>query len=155
MEPSKDKYIIPLEILKDAYQNSLGNFEVFKDTTKSIIGFASILFTIISLAEVFGKTNLNHNLALVCVGLYLTIFIVSLFIVKPIPVYGPIALDWEHLHDQFANKTYIEAQQTYVSALISAIELNGSICKKLKILTCIIQTLFGLMVFLTIFLLFC
>jgi hypothetical protein len=141
--------------MKDHLLHTNEGVEAVKGTAKAILETASLILSLVgvyflgaggAVGPEFSNV-ISVGMLLIMVG-YFGVITISLYILMPKKLKGPIEPVWDTLYDQFENKSDVEVLRVRVSSYLKAIGINEKIVKNMSRWVVVAAALLGIIVLL-------
>jgi len=132
------------------------SIDSLKTHARTIFSASSIIISLIGTLQIFNEIPSNYrllyiSLIIIMVILYIVLVILSLTILSPFQIYGPISIDEATLFGSFIGKMEREVILNQLSAYINVIKLNEPKIITRQKMTTAISILFAIIVFMILF----
>lgn len=141
---------IAIQIASNALQKQHEGFDSVKNTAKTYLQTASLVMGLVSglqLANPVHSPSSSYQTFFICMLVaYAVSIAMSLWLVAPVRIFGPIDPQWDVIQAYIIGKTNHEVLYNYLNGLSNACEKNSPILKKRIVCTNITGCVFGLMI---------
>ena len=138
---------LALRMVEDYNKALPENITVCKDALKTIVGFSTLLFSILTVSDVW-KPIANIWPLVAATGFYVLIIATSCYLYRPIAI-SSTKMTWENLYKYFFNEEEKKVLEEAIASYLEFIDDNGKIITRFERWTFAVQILFVLFVIAT------